>query len=284
MIDSVLAAGPENAAMSISATLVPGEPGHYTVNFPLLPGATKFAFNYDLPYNGHATLSAKSIYSFKQVAVMIPPTMTFTSRSSAFQALPVGSDRYHVEAAENVTAGGALAFEISGAGELPEAHQPSSGAANPSATASIPQAPATATGISPTRNAAPKTTKIDPHSAAAWWWVLGGAAIAFALWMFLAMRRRSLRRRSLASIVQMRSPRLQSAASLVDALKEGLFQLESDRMQGAISGEDYASAKRAMEGTIRWAVARAQPIDAEASQSGEHLVTADCEPPASLRK
>ena len=273
-IDSVLAAGPDNNAVAVSATLVPGEPGHYAVNFPLLPGATKFAFNYDLPYSGHATLSTKSIYSFKQVAVMIPPTMTFASGSSAFQALPVGNDRYHVEAAENVNAGAALEFEISGAGELPEAHRQSPAAANPPAAASIPQAPAT--GVSPAGNAAPRTTKIDPHSSAAWWWVLGCAAIVFALWVFLALRRHSLRRRRLASIVQMRSPRLQSATPLVDALKDGLFQLESDRVQGSISGEDYASAKRAMEGTIRWALSRAQNINADACP-GLRIEAGGCE-------
>jgi len=46
-IDSVLAAA-RGRERDISAALVPGEPGHYAVNFPLRPGATKFAFNYDL--------------------------------------------------------------------------------------------------------------------------------------------------------------------------------------------------------------------------------------------
>lgn len=42
-ISSVLAAGPGKVGVMISAAPVPGEPGHYTVNFPLRPGATKFA-------------------------------------------------------------------------------------------------------------------------------------------------------------------------------------------------------------------------------------------------
>ena len=54
-IDSVLAASSGKMGVMISATPVPGEPGHFTVNFPLRPGATKFAFNYDLPYDGRAT-------------------------------------------------------------------------------------------------------------------------------------------------------------------------------------------------------------------------------------
>lgn len=264
IIDSVLAAGPDNSAASISATLVPGEPDHYTVSFPVLPGATKFAFNYDLPYNGHATLSTKSIYSFRQVAIMIPPTMTFASPSSAFQALPVGTDRYHVEAAENVKPGAALKFEISGAGELPEAHRQSPVAPNPSAEAPTPEAPAMAAGASPAVNAAPRARKSATHSSAGWWWVLGAVVLGFVVWAFFVWRQQSLRRRRVASVAQLRSPWLPSAAPLVDALKEGLFQLESDRMQGAICAEDYASAKRALEGTIHWALTRAQHRNANA--------------------
>jgi hypothetical protein len=264
MIDSVLAAGPDNIAASVSAMLVPGEPGHYSVNFPVLPGATKFAFNYDLPYNGHATLSTKSVYSFKQVAIMIPPTMAFASPSSAFQALPVGTDRYHVEAAENVRAGATLKFEISGAGELPEAHRQSPTAANPPAEAPAPEPSAIAAGVSQVVNTAPRARKIATHSSAGWWWVLGTAVICFAVCVFFAWRRQSLRRRRAASVVQLRSHWLPSAAPLVDALKEGLFQLESDRMQGAICSEDYTSAKRALEGTIQWALTRAQHRNADA--------------------
>jgi hypothetical protein len=42
----------------------------------------------------------------------------------------------------------------------------------------------------------------------------------------------------------------------VEALKEGLFLLESDRLQGAIPKGEYASVKQALEGTIEWALAR----------------------------
>jgi hypothetical protein len=258
MIDSVLAAGPDNIAKLISATLVPGEPGRYTVNFPLLPGATKFAFNYDLPYNGHATLSAKCIYPFKQVAIMIPPTMALAS-SSAFQTLPVGTDRYHVEAVENVAAGAALAFEISGAGELPEAHQPSTVPPNPSTTASISEAPVMTAEVSTSGSAIPGVSpqrKIATSTTTVWWWALGIAVMGFAIFAFLVWRRRSSRGRREVSVLQPRSPWLQPAAPLVDALKEGLFQLESDRLQGTICGEDYTSTKRALDETIHWALTR----------------------------
>jgi hypothetical protein len=124
-IDSVLAAGPDKIAAVISAAAVPGEPGHYAVNFPLRPGSTKFAFNYDLPYEGHAAFSTRHAYPLEQLAIMIPPTMKFSSRSAAFHVLATGSNRYQVEAANQVAAGEGPAFEVFGVGELPLLGEPS---------------------------------------------------------------------------------------------------------------------------------------------------------------
>src|SRR5216683_5178117 len=118
-IDSVLAAGPRKVSEIISAAPVPGEPGHYSVNFPLRPGATKFAFNYDLPYRGHAEFHTRHAYPLQQLAVMIPPTMNFSSPSSAFKLLATGNRDYQVQAATHVNAGEGPAFEISGTGTLP---------------------------------------------------------------------------------------------------------------------------------------------------------------------
>jgi hypothetical protein len=82
-MDSVLAAGSGKMASMISVSAVPGDPGHYTVDFPLRPGATKFAFNYDVPYEGRAAFHTRHVYPMQQLAVMIPPSMKFTSRGRA---------------------------------------------------------------------------------------------------------------------------------------------------------------------------------------------------------
>jgi hypothetical protein len=118
-ISSVLAAGPGKIGAMISAAPVPGEPGHYAVSFPLRPGATKFAFNYDLPYDGHAAFQTRHAYPLRQFAVMIPPTMKFSSRSPAFEILTTGNSRYQVRAANQLKAGEGPAFEVSGTGALP---------------------------------------------------------------------------------------------------------------------------------------------------------------------
>ncbi len=118
-MDSVLAAGPDKIGVLISAVPVPGEPGHYTVSFPLKPGATKFAFNYDLPYHGHAVFQTKHLYPLQQLAVMIPPTMKFLSNAAVFAILATGNSRYQVRAANQLKAGEGPRFELSGSGTLP---------------------------------------------------------------------------------------------------------------------------------------------------------------------
>jgi len=118
-IESVLAASPGKTAMLIAAAAVWGESGHYVVNFPLRPGATKFAFNYDLPYDGHAAFRTRHRYPLEQFAIMIPPTMKFSSPSAAFQNLAVDTSRYQVRAANHLPAGEGPRFEVSGMGELP---------------------------------------------------------------------------------------------------------------------------------------------------------------------
>jgi hypothetical protein len=118
-ISSVLAAGPGDIGVMISAASVSGEPGHYAVSFPLRPGATRFAFNYDLPYDGRAAFRTTHAYPLQQFAVMIPPTMKFSSRSPAFEPLATGSSRYQVQATNELKAGEGPAFEVSGTGALP---------------------------------------------------------------------------------------------------------------------------------------------------------------------
>jgi hypothetical protein len=162
------------------------------VNFPLRPGATKFAFNYDLPYDGRAVVHTKHKYSFQQMAVMVPTAMKFSSRSKDFQILPAGNDKYQVQAANQVKAGDGPTFEVSGVGALPPiGEQAKSQAASPTQVASS---------LSPPSHVA------DPHSVAAGvlslgqtqrpsqWLVLAGMTFVFvALSVFLVWRRLATR-------------------------------------------------------------------------------------------
>jgi len=158
-IDSVLAAGPGKISVMISAEPVPGEPGHYTVNFPLRPGATRFAFNYDLPYRGRAAFQTRHAYPLQQFAVMIPRTMKFSSRSPAFERLATRNGDYQVRAAMRVNAGEGPEFEVSGSGALPTL-----GGQAQSRAQSDSLAPPKATLSAPARTAMPSLASIDLHS------------------------------------------------------------------------------------------------------------------------
>ncbi len=59
-----------------------------------------------------------------------------------------------------------------------------------------------------------------------------------------------------ASDVSEVAPKAARGAALLDAMKEELFQLELDRQQGKVSPEEYATAKAALDETIKRALAR----------------------------
>jgi hypothetical protein len=52
-------------------------------------------------------------------------------------------------------------------------------------------------------------------------------------------------------------PHRHYSTALVESLKEEMFQLEIDRLQGTVSPEEYVLAQRALEITLTRALARA---------------------------
>jgi len=263
-VDSVLAAGSGKIGVMISAAPVPGEPGHYTVNFSLRPGATKFAFNYDLPYDGHATFRTKRVYALQQLAIMIPETMRFTSRSPAFQSLAVGKNPYQVQAANYVPAGEGPGFEISGVGALPALQAQAQ--SRPKPPEAIP--PASAPSVIANSGAPPHGVNASgamstsgfpfPWSRLQWWTLRASAVLLPGLCGLLLWRRHRRSANTVTATPQKTKHLGQTSTSLVQALNEELLQLEIDRSHGTISVEEYASAKQALEGTFQRALVRSR--------------------------
>ena len=262
-IDSVLAAGSDNIGVMISAAHVLAHPELYTVNFPLRPGVTKFAFNYDLPYDGHATFHPKHTYSLQQLAVMFPPTMKFASPSAAFQVLAAGNKNYQVEAANLVKPGVGPEFEMSGVGAPPAMPASQAPAKTPIPALSPSAAPLFTSGGSPARQPAlnalsplPMRGLSDPSSRWQSWMLSASTIFLLGACGFLLWDRHRLSTN--AAPVKIK-PSKQTPAPLLDALKVELFQLEIDRSQGALSPEKYASAKQVLDATIKWALERSEP-------------------------
>jgi hypothetical protein len=271
-LDSVLAAssgsGPragstsakEAIGMMISAAPVTGEPGHYTVNFPLRPGATKFAFNYDLPYSGNARFTTRNAYRLQQLAVMIPPTMKFVSPSSAFHILQTGNSNYQVETATRLKAGEGPRFEVSGEGPLPTLNAHTQSPSNPSDATQLNPA-LSASAQSPTQlrdtdasQSLPVSGTSTPSSRPQWWLAAGAAALLLSAVGFLFGRKQRLSHNPVATAAQKQSGN--GSSFLIEALKEEISQLELERLHGTISGEEYISAKQALEETVQRALTR----------------------------
>ena len=255
-IDSVFAAGsgagPGKMAVSVSAMPAAGQAGHYTVNFPLRPGVTKFAFNYDLPYAGHVTFVPKLAYPLQQLAIMTPLTMKFVARSSAiFVDLPVETKGYQVHAASQLHTGESPTFELIGAGVLPELQAHGESSLRPRTAQPHPAVSASSNSQTQKPNR-PVAATPTPSQANSWVLVtvvlvvLGSCGILFVRKQrgpVEAIRRNT---RTTGALVA-------NASVYAIALQEEIVQLEVEKERGVISGEEYESA---MERTARRLLAR----------------------------
>lgn len=262
-MDSVLAAGSEKIGVMISATPAPGDPNHYTVNFPLRPGATKFAFNYDLPYDGQARFQIKNRYSLQQLAVMIPSTMKFTSTSSTFQSLPVGGNSYHVESLQNVKEGTGSEFEISGFGAFPSLSTQSSSKSQTAAPAAHDSSV-----LGRLRMQDERENALEGTSDTGWssllldlpGWLFFTIALVLEISGVMIWRKRWLFANALAhTVAEQGKVEFQlPPIDLLENLKKELFQLEIDRLLGDVSPEAYTAAKRALEQAIEQLLAQSR--------------------------
>ncbi len=256
-LDSVLAAGPEKIGTQISANLIPGEPGHYTVGFPLRPGDTKLAFNYDLPYEGHAIFRTKLVYALRQLAVMIPPSMKFSSPSAAFETLAIGRSDFQVHTANHVDAGEGPAFEVSGAGALPPLGDSSRSLApqvSPQTTGPVIPVPGQPA-LSSMGRIDSRMDQAQPLSESI---ALGGlTAVLLTACAFLIWRAHSIQSNLSARIIPPEASRLRPSDILRDALRQELSRLQADRRRGLISRKEYSSAKLALKESVKRALARA---------------------------
>jgi hypothetical protein len=256
--------------LPVPATAVPaGEAGHYKFLFPIRPGETQFGIFYDLPYTGKASLPLHVPRAVTTLAVLLPPSMTFTpgrganfSRDQA-QSAP-GAQTWTTS---QVPADATVDIAVSGTGSLPsQGATDSSGAAGPNAGAAPDQA-ATAD----TRPGMGLNNPLDPEGQRdPWgkykWWILAGFVLLLAIAAALMLRKPA------ATIVATgepphpgqtsgpsaanSTPYASTHGSTLAALKEELFALETDRLQNRISESEYAAHKAALETVLRRVLAR----------------------------
>ncbi|HSS99576.1 MAG TPA: hypothetical protein VLK33_21220, partial [Terriglobales bacterium] len=143
-----------------------------------------------------------------------------------------------VQVASNTKIGDPLGFKISGTGLLADAEGAGEADGGPQGTVARPGG-----GLGPPIDTPRPLQKWTP-------WILGAFGVVMILGAIVTVLR--------PGMVGGKAPQSASKASgtILDVLKEELFQLEMEHKQGGISQEEYAKAKSALDQTLERALKR----------------------------
>jgi hypothetical protein len=214
-----------------------GQKGHYSFNFPIQPDdgekPTLFQIEYMLPYSGKFTFHPQVTIPARTVWVMTPKSMSFAAGAgSTFISAP--QDGLPTYVAKNAAPGKPLEFTVSGTGSIPRDEGGGQGSQQSGQEASGP-------GTQPGGGMANPINTPDPLSKYKWW-------ILSVLVLLLAA----------GAAFMLRTPATGATgnAALLNALKEEIFALESDKVAGKITAAEYAELKAALETVLKRALKR----------------------------
>ena len=260
------AGGQRPNGLPTSVKLDPDGPkGHYSFNFPIQPDDgekdTLFQLSYNVPYSGGKfTFKAQVSRPADNLAVLLPKSMTFTAGSgTAFKSVPEDPG-VQTFVAKNAIPGKPVEFTIAGNGSIPREQQ-GAPAGQPSAGDSgAPDASASAPGNQPGGGIGNPIGTPDPLSKYKGW-ILGGLALLLVVAAaFLLRKPAGLPSGAAADAGTGAYPAFASPAAkhtaLLNALKEELFALESEKISGTIAPEEYTQVKAALETVLRRALNR----------------------------
>jgi hypothetical protein len=239
------------------------EKGRYAIAFPLRPGETQFQLEYTLPYTGEIKIDPKPLYPAEHVVVVLPKTMQFTAANGAsFQSMqdPSQGDS-NVEVAQQTKPGQALGFTLKGNGVITESPgETASGAAQQQD-----QMPSQGGDIRSNENRSNDNrpggglgAPIDAPDALQkyQWLILGGFGLLLALGGWMVTKRQPATAATAVGASPAPSTPAAKSSTLLEALKEELFQLEVERKQGKIAPADYEEAKAALDQALDRALKR----------------------------
>jgi hypothetical protein len=267
---------PEGAVVEGSAALAPGgmpvqaspvplgDANHYAFIFPIRPGETRFQITYRLPYGGNIKFAPRLTMPTDTIAIMMPKSMTFKPGPSAPYTPVTEETAAQTYVARSVQPSQALDFAVSGIGQMPRdaaaAGQGEAGMAN----ASAPAASAGGIAATDTRPGGGLGVPLDPEGtndpwAKYKWWILGGLGLAMAVGAGMMLKNAPA-----PALAPLGAEAAATGAvhagpdSLLAAMKEELFALETDRLQGRLSESEYAEQKAALEVVLRRALLRGE--------------------------
>jgi hypothetical protein len=249
-----------------------GPKGHYAFNFPIQPDDgekdTLFQLAYHLPYSSESyTFHSQVTLPADNLAVLLPKSMTFTpGAGTGFKSVPEDPS-VQTFVMKNAAAGKVVDFTVAGSGAIPREQQGQPGAQQAGAAGQQgADASATGNGGTPGGGIGTPINTPDPLSKYKWW-ILGG------LGLLLAAAAAFLLRKPVQVTVAGAVPQVDKGAvaaaypafaspaaknsQLLNVLKEELFVLESEKINGSIGADDYAKVKDALETVLKRALKRA---------------------------
>lgn len=258
-IEASAAAGPSGMPVSSSPMPQKGTPGRYAFVFPVRPGETRFQLTYSLPYQGSFKFTPRVALPTENLAVMLPRSMSFKG-DPAFEQADVEKDA-QTYLVKNVSPSRGLEFTVSGTGVLPSQSQQAAGdQGNANGDGG-----GTASAENDTRPGGGLGDPIDTPDPLQKYkgWILSGLALLLVIAAAFFLRARPKEAVASGAAAPVPSPLVPTppapagdSGSLMDALKQELFVLETERLEGKLSEAEYAEQKAALEQVLRRALGR----------------------------
>jgi len=242
-----------------------GPKGHYAFNFPIQPDDgekdTLFQLSYNLPMTGGKyTFKTQVTMPADNLAIIVPKSMTFAAGSgTTFKSVPEDPS-VQTFVAKNATPGKVIEFTLSGEGSIPReqqgaapGQQPAAGMGTQSQDAST-----SAPGNQPGGGIGAPVKGSSPLPPGAVWWIIGVLALLLVAGAAFLLRKPAgapavAYDGGAGNYAVIASPTSKHAA-LLNALKEELFAVESEKISGTIAPGEYAEVKAALETVLRRAL------------------------------
>lgn len=284
VLDGVTSSRPAGLPTTNEPDRLP-QKGHYAINVPIEPNrgtkGTIFDVHYHMPYSGSYTFTAKQLTIAENIAVLLPKQMTFKSETDGVYQSVSEDPRLQTFVLKNPKAGQKVGFAISGTGQLPRDQQGRS--AGP--TSGSDQGGAAQQGVGGTPGMGIGNPNEGENPLAKYqWYIIGGLALILFIGVFILLRRSPTKHAEEESTAASESsqdwsvptpmaptpsvvpsyseritPQFQSAvaqpaaqvvsssAVFLNALKDELFSIETDKLNGLLSDTEYAEAKFAID-------------------------------------
>ena len=258
-LEEGMAAGP--GGMPVTSAPVPtGVKNHYAFIFPIRPGRSQLQVTYKLPYNGSHDFAVSPDLPLAELGVMLPKGMRFTPVGESFSPASDESGMT-VFVAKSISPGQQLRFSLAGEGTAPREAQADKAGPGPGTSS----APGGGLG---TPIGAP-----EPMGATRWY-MMGIVVIALAggvVWLIRYKPAPALTSQVSRSAPDLYAPSTSGSSlpdreapperrttvpatpggSVLHAIKDELFQIESDRVAGKISEEEYAATRSGLDALLR---------------------------------